>query len=62
MRDPKRIPLVIEKLREVWYKYPDMRFMQLVEFMKLKSPADDPFYLEDEEFLQVLEDDLNTQQ
>jgi len=31
MRDPDRIDLVIEELREVWKQNPDMRLTQLIQ-------------------------------
>ena len=30
MRDPKRIDKCLNTLREVWYEFPDWRFMQLI--------------------------------
>ena len=31
MRDPKRIPEMLQALGEVWMKYPDLRLGQLVD-------------------------------
>ena len=31
MRDPARIPVLMDKLQEVWVRYPDLRFGQLLE-------------------------------
>jgi uncharacterized protein YihD (DUF1040 family) len=30
MRDPKRIPKVLERIREIWERNPDLRLAQLV--------------------------------
>ena len=51
MRDPKRIPQILQKLEVIWKKYPDMRLGQLVENAKLQSPSPniDTFYLEDDD-------------
>ena len=51
MRDPARIEKVLKRLEEVWKKYPDMRLAQLLGniFDHL------PYYMEDEEFIKVIE-------
>ncbi len=46
MREIERIDRITEKLNEVWHKYPDMRFWQLM----LNMPWDfagDPWFMED---------------
>ena len=30
MRDPKRIPVFLDELKELWMKYPNWRFSQLI--------------------------------
>jgi len=45
-RDPERIPRILEKVRQYWNTYPDLRFTQLAFGITLKG---DPFYVEDEE-------------
>lgn len=30
VRDPARIPRILDKLKEIWVKYPDLRFTQLL--------------------------------
>lgn len=30
-REPERIEVVLDKIREVWYNYPEFRLMQLLE-------------------------------
>lgn len=46
MRDPGRINYVIRLLELVWNKYPDLRFVQLIEF--IKSVTNVNFYTEDD--------------
>lgn len=58
MRDPKRIDPMIEQLRAYWLARPDLRFWQVVEFMRTRlseCPDFDPFYVNDEQTAQVLE-------
>ena len=43
MRDKNRIPKILRVIGEVWNKYPDMRFGQLV----VNCLGTDPFYVED---------------
>ena len=50
MRDPARIDVILEQLREVWVKVPDWRLGQLiVNAVKSTEPCPQVFYLEDEE-------------
>jgi hypothetical protein len=51
MRDPNRIPRILEKLRIVWEYAPDLRLGQLVENAKLASPHHniDTFSAEDDQ-------------
>ena len=55
MRDPNRIYKYTIKLAEVWNTVPDWRFSQLMSnfFAYLGR---DPFYMEDEEFFDKLEE------
>jgi uncharacterized protein YihD (DUF1040 family) len=50
MRDPNRIPRILEKLRLLWEKSPDLRLGQLVENAKLASNGHqiDTFSVEDD--------------
>jgi len=58
MRDPERIDRVLARFQEVWEKYPDLRFLQLVEHVCLvggniaPTEAGHPCYrgIEDEDF------------
>lgn len=54
MRDPKRIDKIINKLRDLWKTYPDLRLGQLIRNL---TPEDrSTFYMEDEELLMQIED------
>lgn len=55
MRDPKRIPVILAKLEELWKKYPDLRFGQLVGNILRESEDYSNFfsylfYIEDSDF------------
>jgi uncharacterized protein YihD (DUF1040 family) len=52
MRDPKRIDRILELLKNVWHKHPDMRLGQLIENCVDGTTA--TFYTEDE----VIEENL----
>jgi uncharacterized protein YihD (DUF1040 family) len=52
-RDPKRIPEMLEALRAVWEKNPDLRLMQLI-VNACHASAADLFYYEDDELLKGL--------
>lgn len=59
LRDPNRIPKVINTIQEIWSKYPDLRFVQLVEILKFSisntTGKEDLYYMEDEELVEKLE-------
>lgn len=50
MRDPTRMPKILQKLQTLWEKYPDMRFCQLLA--SINGGVDDDFYIEDDVLLQ----------
>lgn len=61
MRDTNRIPRILEKLRIVWEKHPDMRLNQLmfgltVQLIEGNNP--DAFYVEDDKFEKALDKHL----
>lgn len=57
MRDPTRIHEVLEVIREIWIKKPDLRLLQL---LTNTLPSDrDPFYVEDDILVKLLEDFYN---
>lgn len=51
MRDPKRIDRILDQIREVWKKHPDLRLMQLLGncFQGI-----DNYYTEDDEVESLL--------
>ncbi len=61
MRDPKRIPEILQRLQKLWELNPDMRLGQLIENVFPNRPGMDPkysrtaYYLEDGEFIDTLE-------
>jgi len=61
MRDPKRIDEVTQLLNEIWHKYPDLRFWQLLGVIPMHSVTDaqDLFYVEDDKTIKALEKMLN---
>ncbi len=36
MREPERIERIIKKLQNLWNKYPDLRFLQLIYTLQVK--------------------------
>ena len=51
MRDPKRIPEVLDELRKVWEKSPDLRLGQLIDNIVTRTPCP-LFYIEDEDLVE----------
>lgn len=59
-RDPKRIPDFMHYLRLLWERCPDLRFNQLVDFIKSQyNDNHDMFYVEDEVFLAWVKEELS---
>lgn len=57
MRDINRIELFCNKLAEIWKEnYPDWRFGQLVDAILIWSDNEPLFYIEDDRFIEELED------
>ena len=54
VRDKERIRPFMEELTAVWEEYPDLRFMQFVEFLYSQAERD-PFSYEEEDTLALLE-------
>lgn len=50
MRNPNRIPKVLNAFQALWETCPDMRFFQLIEFVK---GMEDLFYLEDDKAINL---------
>lgn len=56
MRDPKRIPYILELLEKGWSQMPDIRFGQLIENLKRYIGVHDLFYIEDEQMVEYIKD------
>ena len=52
MRDINRIDLILDRLKILWKKHPDLRLGQLI-LNVLQDPA--LYYVEDEELVELLE-------
>lgn len=48
MRDPNRIPRVLDLLEKVWAEVPDWRLGQLIENIARELGWNDAFYMEDD--------------
>ena len=53
MRDPKRIAIVLERLRVAWEKHPDVRLGQLL--VSAIPYAMELFYIEDDNLIEKIE-------
>lgn len=53
MRDPERIEPFLNKIEEIWKRFPDLRFGQLIGNV-IKDPA--LYYIEDDEFIEILKE------
>ena len=58
MRDPNRIHDVLMELEKLWVRYPDWRFMQLINNLQA-TQGNDMFYIEDDRFINIIEDKIN---
>jgi len=55
MRDPKRIPEVLEAIRQAWERQPDLRLGQLVVIAtRPKDPCPEVFNIEEPQLLEGL--------
>lgn len=59
MRDPNRIHETMELLEEMWNRFPDWRFMQLINNIQ-KAYGSDMFYVEDDEFSKLIKEYIVT--
>ncbi|WP_373804866.1 hypothetical protein [Jeotgalibaca porci] len=57
MRDIKRIKPFMNKLAKEWEKYPDLRFVQFVNFLFSEAEYDSFFY-EEADILKLIDDKL----
>ena len=60
MRDKNRIKPFLQKVEELWLKYPDLRFGQLLHIVALNSGwmNNDLFYIEDNTILEQIKKEL----
>jgi uncharacterized protein YihD (DUF1040 family) len=55
MRDPRRIPEVLESIRTAWERYPDLRLGQLITNAVIEGTGrPDAFYVEDAEMVKLI--------
>lgn len=54
MRDPNRIHEVMLRLEELWRRYPDWRFMQLICNMQSMT-RNDMYYMEDDRLVELID-------
>lgn len=56
MRNPKRIPIILKQLEDLWMKYPDLRLGQLIlNVFSLHNGIDARVYhMEDEDFIKEI--------
>ena len=54
MRDPNRIHEIMLHIEELWRKYPDWRFMQLINNMQ-RACGTDMFYTEDDDLIVIVD-------
>lgn len=52
MRDPERIDLILNKIKEIWKDNPDLRLTQLI--MNALGMCSDPYYIEDNDLYPAL--------
>lgn len=56
MRDPNRIPEVLQLLQQGWEQSPDLRLGQIFENLKRYANIPDLFYIEDSELARIISD------
>ena len=56
MRNPERIPEILDRIRKVWEQHPQLRLGQLlVASFQKKTKQNDIFYVEDKELIEMVE-------
>lgn len=56
MRDPNRIPVIIQRLQKIWEANPDLRLGQIVGNAFHYPMGEDPYHVEDEYFISRIEE------
>lgn len=51
MRDPERIPVILDTIKEIWEKYPDLRLSQLI----INAYPQLNYYTEDDLLLKAIQ-------
>ena len=54
MRNPARIYSLLNKIGDIWIKYPDLRLGQLIDNIKVQGEQSDLFQIEDDRFEQLI--------
>ena len=54
MRDPNRIPIMLEELKILWETHPDWRLGQLIVNISRAEGFEDPFFVQDDRLLEII--------
>ena len=54
MRDPNRIPIMLDELKALWEMNPDWRLGQLIANLSRASDIEDPFFVQDDRLLNTI--------
>ena len=54
MRDPNRIPIMLEELKILWETHPDWRLGQLIVNLSRAEGFEDPFFVQDDSMLNTI--------
>ena len=56
MRDPERIDVVLNEIRDIWKKHPNWRLGQPIVNLSRSAGKNDPFFLEDDALMEVVKE------
>ena len=62
MRDPKRIDEILETIRSIWEKSPDLRLLQLLTNSLTKFNSEFFYFVQDEELIESLNKYYNSKE
>lgn len=54
MRDPNRIPKILNQLRKIWEQYPDLRLEQLI--LNCFEDVHVAYYMEDDKLIKLMKE------
>ena len=54
LRNPKRIPVILDELRALWESHPDWRLGQLIVNLTRGCGLEYPFFVEDDPLLETI--------